>query len=185
MDVQSDKAGAPIRLHHAARVVADHEANRRLIEDVLGMPLVATWCEKVPHPEFPGKEFEFCHTFYGLADGSALAFFQFADRSDYDNYAPRLGTLTGMFDHTALKVGNAGYADLIRRAEAAGIKHFEHDHGYCRSLYVPSDQGYMLEFTCDSPHVGEINARQAKTAHQDLARWLAGDRTPNNDVRHD
>ena len=41
---------APERLHHYAFVVKDQEANRRFFEDVLGIPLVATWCEKGHHP---------------------------------------------------------------------------------------------------------------------------------------
>ncbi len=36
----------PSRLHHNAFVVKDHEVNRRFFEDLLGIPLVATWCEK-------------------------------------------------------------------------------------------------------------------------------------------
>ena len=35
----------PLRLHHNAYVVKDHEANRRFLEDLLGIPLIATWCE--------------------------------------------------------------------------------------------------------------------------------------------
>jgi catechol 2,3-dioxygenase-like lactoylglutathione lyase family enzyme len=185
MNARTAVPASPARLHHAARVVSDHEANRRFLEDVLGIPLAATWCERVPHPEFPGTELEFCHTFYRLADSSCLAFFQFAEQADHDRYAPKLGTLTGMFDHTALKVDPANYADLIERARKADIHHFEIDHGYCRSLYVPSDQGYMLEFTCDPDNVEEIDERQVRNAHGDLKRWLAGDRTPNNSVRHD
>ena len=34
----------PSRLHHNAFVVKDHEVNRRFFEDLLGIPLVATWC---------------------------------------------------------------------------------------------------------------------------------------------
>ena len=33
----------PLRLHHNAYVVKDQEANRRFLEDLLGIPLVATW----------------------------------------------------------------------------------------------------------------------------------------------
>ena len=36
----------PLRLHHNAYVVKDQEANRRFLEDLLGIPLVATWCER-------------------------------------------------------------------------------------------------------------------------------------------
>lgn len=177
------RSGLP-RLHHAARIVKDQEANRKFVEDGLGIPLVATWCENVPHPERPGATLELCHTFYELDDGSALAFFQFGSDEDYEAYAPRLGSMTGMFDHIALKVDEAGFHEMTRRAQQAGLHHFDHDHGYCRSLYIPCDQGYMMEFAWDAATVEEINAWQANSAHGDLKRWLAGDRTTNNNVRH-
>ena len=62
----------PSRLHHNAFVVKDHEVNRRFFEDLLGIPLVATWCEKNYSAEIK-REVEFCHTFFGMADGSARA----------------------------------------------------------------------------------------------------------------
>src|SRR5579885_636781 len=68
----------PTRLHHNAYVVKDHEVNSRFFEDLLGIPLVATWCERSYSHEL-GREVDFCHTFFGMADGGALAFFQFAD----------------------------------------------------------------------------------------------------------
>ncbi len=43
------------------------------------MPLVATWTES---DVLFGAERTYCHTFFALADGSALAFFQFADPDD-------------------------------------------------------------------------------------------------------
>jgi len=36
----------PSRLHHNAFVVKDHEVKPPVFEDLLGIPLVATWCEK-------------------------------------------------------------------------------------------------------------------------------------------
>src|SRR3954464_2012413 len=71
----------PARMHHHAWVVADQERTRHFYEDVLGFPLVATWCEV---EDLRGKRRAYCHTFFGLADGSALAFFQFADPADRD-----------------------------------------------------------------------------------------------------
>ena len=65
------------RLHHNAWVTRDQEATRRFYEDLIGLPLVATWSEA---DELFGAERVYCHTFFGLADGSALAFFQFADQ---------------------------------------------------------------------------------------------------------
>ena len=76
-------ARLPSRLHHNAFVVKDHEVNRRFFEDLLGIPLVATWCEKNFNTELQ-REVEFCHTFFAMADGGALAFFQFADPEMYE-----------------------------------------------------------------------------------------------------
>jgi len=73
----------PLRLHHHAYAVKDQEVNRQFIEDVLGIPLVATWCERVFRPEV-GREVDYCHTFFEIADGGALAFFQFADSEAYE-----------------------------------------------------------------------------------------------------
>ena len=68
------------RLHHHAYVVDDQGSNTRAFyEDLLGFPLVATWCEV---ETVQGKERTYCHTFFELKDGSALAFFQFLDSDD-------------------------------------------------------------------------------------------------------
>ena len=36
----------PSRLHHTAGVTRDLEATRHFYEDLLGLPLIATWCEQ-------------------------------------------------------------------------------------------------------------------------------------------
>src|ERR1700754_2316424 len=72
----------PARLHHYAFTVKDQEANRKFWEDVIGIPLVATWCERAFNSAV-NREIEYCHTFYELADGGALAFFQYADEDVY------------------------------------------------------------------------------------------------------
>src|SRR5205823_14732459 len=95
--------GPPLRLHHHAYVVKDHEANRRFLEDLLGIPLVATWCEKSVSRD-TGEEMEFCHTFFGLADSSALAFFQFADPKMYERTQAKVPAEIGHYEHIALKV---------------------------------------------------------------------------------
>ena len=40
-------AELPLRLHHHAFAVKDQEVNRRFFEGALGLPLVATWCERI------------------------------------------------------------------------------------------------------------------------------------------
>ena len=67
------------RLHHTAFVTNDQEATRAFYEDVLGFPLLATWSEA---DELFGAVRVYCHTFFGLADGSAVAFFQFAEETE-------------------------------------------------------------------------------------------------------
>ena len=175
-------ADLPERLHHHAYVVKDQEANRRFFEDVLGIPLVATWCEKSWRAEI-GREVAYCHTFFGLADGSALAFFQFADREVYtltQAEKPKIGS----HYHIALKVDEKTYSELKRRLSRAGERFRETDHGYCKSIYTTTPDGMILEFTCDPPDAAEINALRRADAHGELARWLAGDHGVNNELRH-
>ena len=45
----------PQRLHHNARVVKDHERTRHFYEDIVGMPLLATWSEVGQFPDFPER----------------------------------------------------------------------------------------------------------------------------------
>jgi catechol 2,3-dioxygenase-like lactoylglutathione lyase family enzyme len=169
----------PSRLHHFAFTVRDQEANRRFFEDLLGLPLVATWCEKVYNPE-AGRELEYCHTFFALGDGGALAFFQFSDPAIYEKAVP---AAQSRFRHIALKVDRATFDDIERRLKDAAVKYRVTDHGYCLSLYVESPDELKVEFTVDPEHVAEIEEMRRADAHSELKRWLAGDHTPNNTDR--
>lgn len=169
----------PQRLHHYAFVVRDQEANRRFFEDVLGIPLVATWCERAFNNTLR-REVDYCHTFFGLGDGGALAFFQYADAEAYERLKP---TRPEVGHHIALKVDRETYDEISRRLVAADIPRRETDHGYCRSLYVSSPDGLRVEFTVDPPDADEIAALRLADCHAELDRWLKGDRRPNNDVR--
>lgn len=172
----------PLRLHHYAFVVRDQEVNRRFFEDVLGLPLVATWCEKVFNEEVQ-REIPYCHTFFGLADGAALAFFQFADEEMYERCKPVFPRI-GRFQHIALKVDQPTFDEIEGRLTAAHIAHRITDHGYCRSLYVTSPDELRVEFTVDPHNVEAINAVRRADAHAELARWLDGNHEPNNTDRH-
>jgi glyoxylase I family protein len=174
-------AELPQRLHHHAFVVKDQEVNRHFFEDMLGMPLVATWCERTYHPDF-GREFDYCHTFFALADGGALAFFQFADPDIYEKAKAILPPGGGWW-HVALKASQKTFDELLARVKAHGIAHRVTDHGYCVSLYITTPDGLKVEFTVDAADVDRLNARRRADAHSELKRWLAGDRRINNDVR--
>jgi catechol 2,3-dioxygenase-like lactoylglutathione lyase family enzyme len=168
----------PQRLHHYAFVVRDQEANRAFFEDVLGLPLVATWCERVFNAELQ-REVAYCHTFFGLADGGALAFFQFADDEMYER-SKAVYPEVARFQHIALKVDRATFDEIDRRLAAAAIPRRQTDHGYCLSLYAMSPDGLRVEFTVDPDNAAEIEALRRSDAHAELARWLAGDHAPNN-----
>ena len=166
------------RLHHIAYVVRDQEATRQFYEDVLGLPLVATWSEVGPFPGFEGRMLEYCHTFYALPDGSALSFFAFADHDAYKAMRNRNGIA-----HVALHATSEEQAQMRRRLEEAGYEPQYIDHGYVQSLYTTDPDGLTVGFTAEPPDADEVARWQRASAHVTLGRWLAGDHTPNNDYR--
>jgi glyoxylase I family protein len=175
------KARLPARLHHTAYVTRDLEGTRRFYEEVIGLPLVATWCEK---DELFGAERTYCHLFFGLADGGALAFFQFANQEDQELFGPKMPFTP--FHHIALKVDRQTQDAIAKRLAAAGYKEpqsFTLEHGYCRSLYATDPNGMIVEFTLDHPKVAQINEVARKRAQSELKRWLAGDHASNNTFR--
>jgi catechol 2,3-dioxygenase-like lactoylglutathione lyase family enzyme len=177
-------AVAPIksRLHHNAHVCRDLEAVREFYEEVIGFPLVATWCEKT---DLFGKVRTYAHCFFDIGNGESLAFFQFADEDDQQEFGPEL-PLSG-FRHLAMKVDQETQDAIRDRVAAAGIEEprtYILDHGYCYSLYVIDPSDLIIEFTVDHPEMDEINAERKAKAHEELKRWLSGDHTPNNEAFH-
>ncbi|CRM38153.1 hypothetical protein [Pseudomonas sp. 37 R 15] len=175
--------GCVTRLHHYGSVVRDQAKIRHLMEVVLGFPLVATWIERSRLRELD-EEHSFCHTFYSLGDGSALAFFQFADPEMFDKCRAKVPAVVSRFDHLALKVSSDKYSVIRKNLTAEGISFREIDHGYCQSLYINTEDGLEMEFTVDPPDVGAIQDYQRDHARSDLDRWIAGDVSPNNVLRH-
>jgi glyoxylase I family protein len=171
----------PSRLHHTAYVTRDLQATRKFYEELIGLPLVATWCEK---DELFGAERVYCHLFFELGDGGALAFFKFARPEDEELFGPKMPPTP--FHHIALKVDQQTQQGIEKRLASAGYKEpqtYVLEHGYCRSVYVVDPNGLTLEFTLDSPRVLEINRDRRANAHAELERWIAGDHTPNNTYR--
>ncbi|MGB6450274.1 MAG: VOC family protein, partial [Steroidobacteraceae bacterium] len=107
----------PSRLHHTAYVSRNLEATRRFYEEIIGLPLLATWCES---DELFGAERTYCHCFFGLADGGALAFFQFARAEDQALFGPKMPE--SPFHHIALKVDQETQQGIERRLAAAGYE---------------------------------------------------------------
>ena len=161
----------PRRLHHAAWVTRDQEATRHFYEDIIGLPLVATWAERAPAT---GREYG--HTFFALGDGGAPVFFQYADQDEQpvDLRSP---------GHIAFECNGETQHGIKERLEANGYTVRVIDHGYCVSLYVTDPNNLRREFTVDHPEVERINADQLAHAYPALQRWLVGGHTPNNDFR--
>jgi glyoxylase I family protein len=176
-------AGLPSRLHHTAYVTRDQEATRHFYEDLIGLPLIATWTEV---DQLFGAERVYCHTFFGLGDGGALAFFQFANPADQELFGPEIPS--SPFIHIALKVSREVQDGIHARLQAAEWQPEETyvlEHGYCRSLYVPDPNGLLLEFTLDAGNVEAISATRRASAPADLERWLSGDHSSNNTYREE
>ncbi len=178
----STQPAAISRLHHNAHVTTDMEAVRKFYEDVIGFPLVATWCEKT---DLFGKERTYMHCFFDIGNGESLAFFQFADDEDQAEFGPELAL--SPFRHLAMKVDQQTQDAIRDRIAAAGITEpqtYILNHGYCYSLYVMDPAKLLIEFTVDHENVDQINADQKAKAHAELQRWLGGDHAPNNEAYH-
>lgn len=170
------------RLHHNAHVTTDMEAVRKFYEEIIGFPLVATWCEKT---ELFGKERTYMHCFFEVGGGECLAFFQFQDPEDHAEFGPELAL--SPFRHLAMKVDQEAQDGIRDRLAAAGYEPpdtYILNHGYCYSLYVMDPAKLLIEFTVDHEKVDQINKEQRGKAHRELERWLAGDHAPNNEAYH-
>ena len=171
----------PSRLHHNAYVTKDMEATRKFYEDVIGLPLIATWSES---DELFGAVRTYCHCFFGIGDGGALAFFQFEKPEDQEQFGPKMPF--SPFHHIALQVDKETQQGIEDRLKAHGYKEpesFVLEHGYCRSVYATDPNGLIVEFTLDAPGADKINADRKADAHATLKRWLGGDHTSNNVYR--
>ncbi len=175
------RAGIRVKqFHHHAFRTKDMEATRAFWEDVLGCPLIGTFVETTdPVTEGPSN---YIHTFFELADGTALAFFQFEEGLYADS---KIRGPQDPFDHhIALEVGSKEEVFAYRDKMASiGHPHMLIDHGYCYSIYFHDPNGMQVELTTRVPETVEIMERHAKTAHEDLRRWLEGVTVANNEER--
>lgn len=168
------------RFHHHAFRTADMEKTRQFWEEVLGCPLIGTFVETTdPVTEEPSN---YIHCFFEMADGSALAFFQFQE----DMYKPSeiQGNQDPFDHHIALEVDSKDTVFKYRdRMVERGIDHMLIDHGYCYSIYVHDPNGMQVELTTKVPQTVEIMEKHAKTAREDLDKWIAGVTVANNEFR--
>lgn len=171
----TDTSKIASRLHHSAVVVKDLGVSRIFYEEIVGLPLVATWCES---NERLG---DFCHAFFGLEDNSAVALFQFANDDIYQNL--KKPDDLSAFHHLALASTQASQDIVRNRAEAAGVPNYTTNHGYCVSLYLDDPDGHKVELTYDTQQALDYSQFIQERASDELERWLSGDHRTNNQLR--
>ena len=173
-------AHLPTRLRPNAYMTSDIEATRHFYEDLIGMPLVASWCDS---DELFGKERVYCHCFFGLADGSTLAFFQFADREDQALFGPAMPA--SPFHHMAVNVDAEARALVEERLERAGFKetNFYVLDKASADPFTDRSQRNEIGTSVDIPKAASVSEQRRIAADNDLERWLGGDKRSNNTFR--
>ena len=166
-------------MHHHAFRSCDIEKTRKFYEEVIGLPLIATFVE-TDNPVYKDGA-SYIHVFFELGDGSCLAFFQFQPNGAPTGFAAR-----DSFDHhLALEVDGI---DAVRAAEQRykdlGLQYYIHDHGYVYSIYTRDPNGMIVELTTKVAVTNEIMAERRRSPHEDLKRWLDGVVEGNNRWRH-
>ena len=158
-------AGPAIKgLHHAAFRCRDSEETRWFYEDFLGLPLVEAFEIRQTKT---GRETSVLHTFFEMADGSCMAFFEapgrpfeFKDQHDFDL-------------HIALEVEPAELEARFERGRALGIESRGiADHGFIRSIYFRDPNGYVVELSARKAEAEAAEAgHRGYTARAALDAW--------------
>jgi catechol 2,3-dioxygenase-like lactoylglutathione lyase family enzyme len=126
-------------LHHNAYRCRDSEETRQFYEDFLGLPLAGSL--QIGETK-SGRDTQTLHTFYGMDDGSYLAFFEapdmpfeFKEQHDYDL-------------HIALEVSPNDLTAMFEKGKESGIDtRGVSNHGFVDSIYFRDPNGYVIELT--------------------------------------
>ncbi len=148
------------RLHHAAYRCRDSEQTRQFYEEFLGLPLVNALTISTTKS---GRDANVLHTFYAMADGSCIAFFEepgepfdFRDQRDFDL-------------HIALQVDKQTQMTMFEKGKAAGMSvRGVSDHGFIDSIYFRDPNGYVVELAAPT---GDPDAEGPDVARGILDRW--------------
>jgi glyoxylase I family protein len=153
-------------IHHHAYSCWDSEETRHFYEDILGMPLVATIVLEDPLRTDGSM---YCHTFFEIADGSALAFFEHTSL-----FHPRHFTARSGFQHKVVVEvgGNAMVRQFKCKLDAAGVANVIAEHGASLALRFSDPNGWILELIANIPMSLEYEQTLRASAHTDLQQWL-------------
>lgn len=156
------------RLHHFAWRCRDAEETRAFYEDILGLPLThIVRADTVPST---GENCPYVHLFFGLLDGSSIAFFDLGD----DTAAAPSPNTPAWVNHLALKVDSLEVLERAKqKLESAGVDVLGiTDHGFVRSIYFFDPNGVRLELTVDMSDA-EVSDYDIEKAHIALNKWVA------------
>jgi len=155
-------------LHHNAYRCRDSEETRRFYEDFLGLPLAEAFEIRVTKT---GRETRVLHSFYRMADGSFLAFFE-APEQPFEFKAQHDFDL-----HIALEVNAEDLRAMLAKGKASGIEtRGIADHGFLESIYFRDPNGYVIELTCKKPGHDEATDPASNGARRKLDDWQASKR---------
>lgn len=154
-------------LHHHAFRCRSAEETRAFYEGLLGFPLVAACIE--PIDPLTNEPKPYMHLYFELADGSALAFFDYPS-----HFKPEDFPEVDQFGHHIAMEVTGGHATIDAykdKLTQAGVDVFEIDHGYCRSIYFYDPNGMRVEFATNVPVTERFFADKYQSVDQDMAAW--------------
>lgn len=150
-------------LNHAAYRCRNSEATRQFYEDFLGLPLVDALAIGTTAT---GRKANVLHTFFAMADGSCIAFFEapdepfeFKTQQDFDL-------------HIALTVDQDTLHTMFEKGKAEGIEtRGISDHGIMESIYFRDPNGYVVELAAPTNQPQASAEERSAKAHQTLEEW--------------
>jgi catechol 2,3-dioxygenase-like lactoylglutathione lyase family enzyme len=160
----SQPAVIPQMLHHVTYVTYDSVATTRFYQDVMGMPLVNVVMDD--HLPSTGDRTPYFHTFFRMADGSALAFFESPGLPPEPEYPVNAFK---NFIHIAMEVPTRDDVDCWRTwLEANGVEVRLVDHKIIYSIYFEDPNGVRLEITAT---IDKSWNAQEDTAKRMMDEW--------------
>lgn len=155
----------PRRLNHFAYATPDIAKTHKFWTEVMGCNLLGAleFEETGPAP----IQDTYIHAFYGLKDGSAIAFFELA--RGFDKKDDGIPTYT---KHLALSIdAEDELTGWQAHFKAHGIEVLEVDHdGFWLSLYVTDPAGVIIEITYQTRPFNDADVVEGREV---LERWWA------------
>ncbi len=150
-------------LNHAAYRCRNSEDTRQFYEDFLGLPLVDALAIGTTAT---GRKANVLHTFFAMADGSCIAFFEapdepfeFKTQQDFDL-------------HIALTVDQDTLHTMFEKGKAEGIEtRGISDHGFMESIYFRDPNGYVIELAAPTDQPQASAEERSANAHRLLEEW--------------